>query len=117
MTYALMIYATQEPGTISAQGVEDTLVQHRALQAETSARSELHAVARLAHSPGPGMVAMGADGSTVIADGPYIEAKEWLVGFYLIDCADDAEALERARQICTPHHAIAVRPVQWHRGP
>lgn len=47
-------------------------------------------------------------------DGPYIDTKEWLVGFYLVDCTDEAEALERARGICpVADHAIEVRPVTW----
>lgn len=49
-----------------------------------------------------------------MADGPYIETKEWLVGFYLVDCVDEDEALERARTICPfDDHAIEVRPVTW----
>ena len=39
-------------------------------------------------------------GAHATADGPYIETKEWLVGFYLIDCASEDEAMERARMIC-----------------
>ncbi len=47
-------------------------------------------------------------------DGPYAETKEWLVGFYLIDCADEEEALHRARMICPiEDHAIEVRPLAW----
>jgi hypothetical protein len=49
-----------------------------------------------------------------ITDGPFIESKEWLVGFYLVDCEDEAQALERAKQICADaHHVIEVRPANW----
>jgi hypothetical protein len=55
-------------------------------------------------------------------EGPYLETKEWLVGFYLLDCASDAEAVARAKQIAPdPDHAVevsAVRPVKRARfGP
>jgi hypothetical protein len=35
-------------------------------------------------------------GSTLVSDGPFTEAKEVVAGFDLIDCADEAEALEIA---------------------
>jgi hypothetical protein len=39
------------------------------------------------------------DGNTVVTDGPYLEAKEYLGGFYLIDCEDKARAIELAALI------------------
>jgi hypothetical protein len=49
-----------------------------------------------------------------ITDGPFIESKEWLVGFYLVDCKNETRALERAKQICSDaNHVIEVRPVTW----
>jgi hypothetical protein len=35
-------------------------------------------------------------GDTLVSDGPFTEAKEVVAGFDLIDCADEAEALEIA---------------------
>jgi hypothetical protein len=52
-----------------------------------------------------------------ITDGPYVETKEWLVGFYLLDCASEEQALERAASICDSNHAIEVRPVSWRWRP
>jgi hypothetical protein len=53
-----------------------------------------------------------------VVDGPFVETKEWLVGFYLIDCADEAEAVRRAKLICADdEHVIEVRPVTWRWGP
>jgi len=46
-------------------------------------------------------------------DGPYLETKEWLVGFYLVDCAGEGEALARAKLLSDDGHAIEVRPVDW----
>lgn len=39
------------------------------------------------------------DGKQVVTDGPYLEAKEHLGGFYLIDCEDRARAEELAAMI------------------
>jgi hypothetical protein len=45
-------------------------------------------------------------------DGPYAETKEWLAGFYLIDCKDLDEAIEVASKIpAAAHGAIEVRPI------
>jgi hypothetical protein len=110
-TYALLIYETAEP---DAEGSARALERHRALQAEAGVRGELHAVARLDGTGTAKTVTVRGDAHDV-TDGPYVETKEWLVGFYLVDCASEAEAVERARAICPEgSHAIEVRPTVWH---
>ena len=52
------------------------------------------------------------DGKTTITDGPFAETKEYLGGFYILECKDLAEALEWAAKIPTATHGtIEVRPV------
>jgi hypothetical protein len=110
-TYALLIYGAAQPPT--AANERRALEGHRALQALASARGELHAVARLDDPPTAKSVTRRG-GEHAVTDGSYIETKEWLVGFYLIDCANEEQALERARMICPiEDHVIEVRPVQW----
>jgi hypothetical protein len=47
-----------------------------------------------------------------VTDGPFSEAKEQLGGFYLVECASQAEALEWAQRVPLPEGAsIEVRPV------
>lgn len=115
-TYALLIYRTNPP-SLPVPELEEkhALAQHRALQADSMARKELHAVARL-ENPDTARVVRSRSGGHDVTDGPFIESKEWLVGFYLVDCESEAHALGRAKQICTdPFHAIEVRPVDWRR--
>src|SRR5215468_3697631 len=38
------------------------------------------------------------DGSVLVTDGPYIETKEHIGGFWILEAADMAEALEWARK-------------------
>ena len=110
--YALLIYRTAPLDPVPDSS-ERALAGHRALQREASARGELHAVARLAGIDAAKTV-RGSAGAHDVMDGPYIDTKEWLVGFYLVDCTDEAEALRRARTICPAlDHAIEVRPVTW----
>jgi hypothetical protein len=115
-TYALLIYRTG-PAEPTADSSEQALVGHRALQREASRQGDLHSVARLAEVDAARTVRCHA-GAHDVTDGPYIDTKEWLVGFYLLDCAGEAEALERARTICpVGDHAIEVRPVTWRWKP
>ena len=52
------------------------------------------------------------DGKTLITDGPFAETKEWLCGFYIVDCRDMDEAREIAAKIpSSPYGSIEVRPV------
>ena len=53
------------------------------------------------------------DGDTLITDGPYIESKEYLGGFWVIEAPNLDEALkwaERASVAC--RNGIEVRPFQ-----
>jgi hypothetical protein len=114
MTYVLLIYRATEVGK-KPPGIDEaaTLRAHGALQAEASGRGQLHAVARLEESRDARTVRKKG-GAHQIADGPFIETKEWLVGFYLLDCASEEEAIERAKLICADEeHVIEVRPVVW----
>ena len=43
--------------------------------------------------PGSATVVRRRDGETLLTDGPYLESKEHMAGFYLIDAADLDEAL------------------------
>lgn len=40
------------------------------------------------------------NGDVIITDGPYLEAKEHIGGFWILDCADMDEALGWARRAC-----------------
>lgn len=113
-TYALLIYRAAPPAEpIPELEERQALSGHRALQAEASARRELHAVARL-DTPGTARTVRTRASGHEISDGPFIESKEWLVGFYLVDCSDEEQALARAKRICSDrHHVIEVRPVNW----
>ena len=48
-----------------------------------------------------------------ITDGPYIETKEQLGGFYLITATDLDQALELAAQVPVGEGSIEVRPVAF----
>jgi hypothetical protein len=52
------------------------------------------------------------NGETVLSDGPFADTKEWLAGFYILDCPDLDTATEQAAKIPAARHgAVEVRPV------
>jgi hypothetical protein len=58
-------------------------------------------------------------GQPVITDGPYLEVKEYLGGFYLIDCESRERALELAAMIPDAKvegMGVEVRPVMFSAG-
>ncbi|HEY2406154.1 MAG TPA: YciI family protein [Polyangiaceae bacterium] len=118
MNYALLIYR-KAPPSVPIPELEEraALDGHRALQAEASASGELFAVARL-DEPETARTVHPVASPHEITDGPFIETKEWLVGFYVIECANEEQALARARMICPDQsHVIEVRPVSWRWRP
>ncbi len=52
-------------------------------------------------------------GGTQVVDGPFVDTKEALGGYYLIDCASEAEALNWAKQAPTMMHGggVELRPL------
>ncbi|MEO6712830.1 MAG: YciI family protein [Mycobacteriales bacterium] len=56
----------------------------------------------------------GAKGRPTVTDGPFIESKEVIGGYYVIDAPDMDEAIRLASllpELATTHCAVEVRPV------
>jgi hypothetical protein len=65
------------------------------------------------HPPGTATVVKAADGETMITDGPFTEAKEYIGGFWVIKAEDLDDALSwaaRGSQACGA--PVEVRPFQ-----
>jgi len=55
------------------------------------------------------------DGETLTTDGPFAETKEYLGGFYLVECDNLDEAIEIASRVpAAQRGAVEVRPVVPH---
>lgn len=52
-------------------------------------------------------------GAGAVIDGPFAETKEQLLGFYVVDCATEAAAIEAARDLrrANPSAVYEIRPV------
>jgi len=115
MLYALLIYSRGPDGHASPDPAETERIlgRHKALLAETRAAGTLAGCVRLAPTTAARTVRQTERGA-MVTDGPFAETKEWLAGLYVVDCADDAEAVRHAETICcSPGDRIELRPVSW----
>jgi hypothetical protein len=77
---------------------------------------ETHGLAEPAQS---GVVRV-RDGVPVVTDGPYLESKEFMGGYYIVDCDSRERALELAAMIpdaAVDGLGIEVRPIVFSAGP
>jgi hypothetical protein len=93
--YMLLIYGNEELWESFPQSeFERVIAETNALQAELRASGEFVGAWGVADQVNAKTVHL-ENGLPVVTDGPYIEAKEYLASFDIIDC----ESLERALEI------------------
>ncbi|MFF4413931.1 YciI family protein [Streptosporangium sp. NPDC001559] len=109
----LMIYNNPETWEVLSNVEQDGLMDEaRKLAAELTASGEWVGGDALADRS-RGRTVRVRDGDPMITDGPFIEAKEHLAGYCVIDCATEERALEIAARwpdarIC----AVEIRPIE-----
>jgi hypothetical protein len=112
MLYAILAYHV-EAEVMSWTREEDAAVMERLLNAHerVNQNARLGPAARLG-ATGKARTLRGPDQGTVI-DGPFAETKEQLLGFYVLDCADDDAAVEAARELrrANPGAVYEIRPI------
>ena len=70
-------------------------------------------------APSTGRIVSVRDGVPAVSDGPFVEAKEFLGGYYLIDCESQERAEELAAMIpdaAIPGLAVEVRQIMFYAG-
>lgn len=64
------------------------------------------------HPEATGTVVQVRDGKGIASDGPFMETKEQLAGYFLVDATDRAEAVSMAKQVPGARiGTVEVRPV------
>lgn len=99
---------------MSEEERQKVYAQHGALAEALAAAGKTPAGEELA--PSAGARTLRLDGEPRVTDGPFLETREQLGGFYVIDCADMEEALEWARKIPMSGGSVEVRPIVEHMG-
>ena len=83
----------------------------------TTAGSRVIAGQELASAPTGTSLRMGRSGRVVTTDGPFLETKEALGGYYLIEAADLDEVISLATllpEVHAIHSGVEIRPVVDH---
>ena len=115
MRYLLLIASDEATGIpYGTPDWDEQMVAYRAFSAECLARGAMVAGDPLQPVETATTLRIRDDGLTMV-DGPYAETREQLGGYYLLDCKDEAEALELAAKIPTAKHgSIEVRQCAGH---
>jgi hypothetical protein len=111
--YLLSTYAVEDevPGAPSTpEEMQRFMERVAALEAEMEA-SDTFVFGGALHSSDAATVVRVSDDGPVMTDGPYVESKEHIAGFYIINADDLDAALAWARKVVdATKHPIEVRP-------
>lgn len=111
--YLLSVYQPDGPAPPAAE-LESIMRDVRAVNEDIRAAGGWVFSAGL-HEPSTATVLRARDGETVMTDGPYLEGKEHLGGFTLVEAPDLDVALGWGRRLAGAIGLpIEVRPVQEH---
>lgn len=112
MRYMILIYSEESSwADVSPERIAEIMVAYQSYTEKLAAAGvlvsgdELNVIATAKSIRGQG-------GSQVV-DGPFVDTKEQLGGYYLIDCATEDEALKWAKQCPVTMHGggVELRPV------
>ena len=105
MKYMLMMHApragwsTAGIGTWPPQDIKAHIGFMIAFNKELTANGELVRAEGLAGPEEARIVRAGASGAPEVTDGPYAEAKEFLAGFWIVDCENKEHAYRIAARV------------------
>ena len=108
--YMMLIYTpTEGPPSPDDPGMD--ISRWRAYRQALADSGTLLAEGRLQTADVATTVRVRGD-ETLITDGPFADTKEYLVGYFLLDCADLDTALDLAARIPHIHYgSVEVRPM------
>lgn len=115
MEYMLMAYVQEDGwGKMTAAEQEQGMAAYMAFAEALAKAGALKASGRLRPSSAATTVRM-ENGATQVLDGPYLESKEQLGGYFFIDVADlDGAIAWAARCPAVEHGVVEIRPI-WPR--
>lgn len=108
MKYLLIIYGNKEKwDSFSKEEQAEAIEKHEAFNKKYVDTGELLGAYGLADAEAAKLIQV-RDGTPVVTDGPYLEAKEYMASFWLLDC--DSE--DRAREIAAQLPSATIAPVE-----
>ncbi len=111
MKYLLMIYTPDEGRPHTDEEWAAVMPAYEAYGERVRASGAFVDAAPLAE-PSSATTVRIRDGKRLITDGPFAETKEWLGGYYVVDCETLDQAIEYAADCPgAVHGSIEVRPI------
>ncbi|MDQ2848632.1 MAG: YciI family protein [Actinomycetota bacterium] len=111
MKYMLLIYGNQAGwDAMDADAHAELMRAHEAVQADLRGAGELVETNEL--PPESGKIVRTSGGKPLVTDGPFVESKEILAGYYIIDCPSMDRAVDIAGRLVEAEFApIEVRQI------
>ena len=108
--YLVLIYDDEQAWQQADPSLYDTSMRdHKEFMAAN--RSQILGLNRLRPSAAATSIRRNADADVLVTDGTFVESKEVLAGYYLIDASDLDEAIKIASQVPARFGGVEVRPV------
>jgi hypothetical protein len=117
MLYAILCYDSESVvGSWTKEQDAAVIARIDVVNDRLKAQGRLGPVVRLMPTSTATTVRKGKE--TVVLDGPFAETKEQLLGFYVVECASLAQALETAKDLghaSSTNGSFEVRPLRLFR--
>jgi len=115
MLYTILCYNSEQlVGSWTKEQDDAVMARLIAVQDRMAKNGKLGPVARL-HSTKSAKTLWKDRSPHLITDGPYAETKEAILGFYVVDCATEEEAMEFVKELgeVNPGGAYELRPISY----
>ncbi|MCF6320592.1 MAG: YciI family protein [Rhizobiaceae bacterium] len=113
MKYLALIYSPQNAAPAYGTPEFDAFIGEYQAATEVYAKDKVMIAGEALEDSSTATTIRVRDGKTETIDGPFVETKEQLGGFYLFDCENLDEAIKYAAMIPSAKHgAVELRPVQ-----
>ena len=107
----ILIYADEDTvAALTPEQDDSHVAQHLRVREQLVARGKIGLAVRL--SPTSTAQHLRTAGGPEVIDGPFAETKEQLLGFYMVDCESQEEAMQIARSLPSLGSIFEVRPVK-----
>lgn len=112
MRYMCLIYNPADEAATAPEALAAALPAYHAFTEEARARKAYVDAAALAN-PTSATTVHALPGKHSITDGPFVESKEWLGGYFVLECATLDDAIDLVQRIpVAPGGAVEIRPIR-----
>jgi hypothetical protein len=114
MLYTILCYNSEDVLSWTKEQDDEVMEKLAVVQRKLATKGKLGPVARLQGTSTAKTLRKNRE-PHFVTDGPYAEAKEQILGFYVVDCENDDEAMDVARELgaANPGGAFEVRPISY----